>query len=137
MTLFCRIGERKTEIQKHACGQQEVCLYMQSEDPENLLSPYPDVSGVVNVNGHLGGVDALHAADGDVLGFVLVLISRFPEGLCGSVCQAADHGGATGRLNVHHAGQILQTCHQAEILYGTCIQRSALIVVEHREKAAE
>lgn len=68
------------------------------------------------MNGHIGGVDALHAADGDALCLVLVLVSGFPEGLRGAVGQAADHGGTTGRLDVHHAGQVLQTGHQAEIL---------------------
>lgn len=80
------------------------------------LPPYPDVSGVVHVNRHDGGVEALHAADGDALGFVLVLVSGFPEGLRGAVREAADHGGPTGRLDVHHAGQVLQTGHQAEVL---------------------
>ena len=80
------------------------------------MSPYPNVPGVVHMNRHVGGVDAFHTADGDALGFVLVLVSRFPEGLCGAVCQAADHGRTTGCLDVHHTGQILQTGHQAEIL---------------------
>lgn len=69
------------------------------------------------MNRHVGGVYAFHTADGDALGFVLVLISRFPEGLCGAICEAADHGRTTGRLDVHYAGQILQTGHQAEILF--------------------
>lgn len=68
------------------------------------------------MNRHVGGIDAFHTADGDALGFVLVLISRLPEGLCGAISQAADHGGTTGRLDVHYSGQVFQTGHQAEIL---------------------
>lgn len=68
------------------------------------------------MNSHIGGVNALHAANGDALSFVLVLISGFPEGLCGAVCQTANHGRTTGRLDVYYAGQILQTSHQAEVL---------------------
>lgn len=49
------------------------------------VAPYPNVSGVVHMNRHVGGVYAFHTADGDALGFVLVLISRFPEGLCGAI----------------------------------------------------
>lgn len=68
------------------------------------------------MNSHIGGIYAFHTADGDALGFVLVLVSRFPEGLCGAICQAANHGGTTGRLDVYYTGQILQTGHQAEVL---------------------
>lgn len=38
------------------------------------------------MNRHVGGINAFHTADGDALGFVLVFVSRFPEGLCGAVC---------------------------------------------------
>ena len=65
---------------------------------------------------HVGGVDAFDTADGDALGLVLVFVSGLPEGLGGAVCQAANHGRATGCLDVHHAGQILQTRHQTEVL---------------------
>lgn len=50
-----------------------------------LLPPYPNVSGVVHMNRHIGSIYAFHTAYGDALGFVLVLISRFPEGLCGAI----------------------------------------------------
>ena len=76
-------------------------------------SPHPDVSGVVHVDRHVGGIDAFHAADGDALGLVLVLVSGLPEGLGGAVCQAADHGWTARRLDVRHAGQVLQTEYQA------------------------
>lgn len=56
------------------------------EMPGLPLPSYPNVSGVVNVNRHIGSINAFHTADGNALCFVLVLISRFPEGLCGAVC---------------------------------------------------
>lgn len=53
--------------------------------PVLLLPSYPNVSGVVHMNRHIGSINAFHTADGNALGFVLVLVSRFPEGLCGAV----------------------------------------------------
>lgn len=63
------------------------------------------------MNRNVGGINAFHTADGDALGFVLVLISRFPEGLCGAICQTANHGRTAGRPDVYYTGQILQRCH--------------------------
>lgn len=65
---------------------------------------------------YVGRVNAFHTADGDALSFVLVLVSGLPEGLSGPVRQTADHGGTAGRLHVHHAGQVLQTGHQTQVL---------------------
>ena len=77
---------------------------------------HPDVPGVVHVDGHGGGVDALDAADGDALGLVLVLVTGLPEGLGGAVREASDHGRTAGRLDIHHAGQVLQAGHHAQVL---------------------
>lgn len=68
------------------------------------------------MNRHLGGIYAFHAAYCNAFGFVLVLVSRLPESFGGAICQAADHGGPTGCLDVYNTGQVLQTGDQAEIL---------------------
>lgn len=65
---------------------------------------------------HIAGVDALHTADGNTLGFVLVLVPRLPESLCGAISQTANHCWTTGSFNVHYTGQVFQAGHQAEIL---------------------
>lgn len=59
------------------------------------------------MNRDLGGVYSLHAAESYTFGLVFVLISRLPEGLGGAISKAADHGGATGRLDVNYTGQVL------------------------------
>lgn len=46
---------------------------------------YPKISGVVHMHRHVGSINAFHTVYGDALGFVLVLVSRFPEGLCGAI----------------------------------------------------
>lgn len=72
-----------------------------------VLMSYPKISGVVYMNRHIGSIDSFYTADCDTLGFVLVLISRFPEGLCRTICKAADHGGPAGCPDVYHTGQVL------------------------------
>lgn len=81
-----------------------------------VLFSYPKVSGVVYMNRHVGSINAFHTADRDALGFVLVLISRFPERLCRTICKTADHGRPAGCPDVHYTGQVLQTGHHTQIL---------------------
>lgn len=68
------------------------------------------------MHAHVGRIDALHAADGDAFGLVLVLVARFPEGLGGAVREATDHRWPAGGLDVHHAGEVLQTGDHTELL---------------------
>lgn len=81
-----------------------------------VLLSYPKVSGVVHMNRHIRSINAFHTAYGDALGFVLVLISRFPECLCGAICKTADHGRPAGCPDVYYTGQVLQTGHHTQIL---------------------
>lgn len=72
-----------------------------------LLLSYPKVSGVVHMNRHIRSINAFHTAYGDALGFILVLISRFPKCLCGAICKTADHGRPARCPDVYDTGQVL------------------------------
>ena len=82
---------------------------------------YPKISGIVHVNRHIASIDSLHTVDGDVLGFVFILISWLPKRFRGTICQTANHGRPAWSFYVNNAGQVLQAHYYAQFLPTTNI----------------
>lgn len=98
----------KFQVDIFAKAQNETAWLLKvCKEPMNhkLSFPsYPKISGIVHMNRDIAGIDSLYTVDGDILGFVLILISWFPKGFCGTICQTANHGRSAWSFYVNNAG---------------------------------